>query len=262
MEIILTQIFLIEAVVNFEVMLKIRLQREITFIILFLFLFTLNKSDGIIIAAPDSPEIISPVDGSVINDVSPLFNWTDVPDVDMYQFLLLDSENSTQMSLYIPTSEYDYYEDLDDGDWSWTVRTNDSSGVWSEWAVEAVFAVDTIAPVILGSNDTEMNFGDTGNTISWIMNDLHPKTFTVFQNGLDFLSGGWSDGYEQVLILNNLPNGIHEFRIVVEDQAGNIAEDTIIVTVYPLIPEYEGMLSLLILSISSISISLVILKRK
>jgi len=353
---IFIKILLIIILNNIELMRKILHQKRAIVIILSLFLFTLNPSSEVIVAAPDAPEIISPANGSVINDRSPFFNWTDVPDADMYHLLVLDGEtNDTEVSLYVSTSEYDYYEDLEDGDWNWYVRANDSSGLWSLWSDVAVFTIDTVAPgdttllapangtissdmcpdltweevedaffynlqlktadlmwgtgwswsetiyywhtylqdndyiwrvravdeagnigswsaywyyildttspVVVGSSDIGINVGETA-MINWNLHDIHPKNYSIYQDG-EYISGGiWNPNMGAINIgAIDLLNGIHEFVLFAEDQAGNIGFDSIIVSVYPLIPEFCNLPYLIIIPIVLLGVS-IISKRK
>ncbi len=240
---------------------RIITKKEVVTLFLFLFLLTFNKSNSIVTAGLDIPVLISPTEGSIINNNSPLFNWTDVDDADTYNLQLNDGTNSTVASIYVATSEYDYFE-LDDGDWTWYVRVNDSSGEWGTWSEMGSFTVDTTAPLIVGDDDVEMDLGETGLNISWTLSDLHPKNYTVYLDGSDFLfNSNWIDTPVVLLFLNGLTNGVHEFKIRVTDQAGNVAEDIIIVSVYPLIPEYGNMLFLLIVPIVIVGITVILKKR-
>lgn len=87
--------------------------------------------------APDAPTLMTPENGSILNNYTPTFVWSDVSDAAMYELEVDDSDafdspeiDQTNLtnSTYTPTNS------LSDGTYYWRVRAKDSAENWSDWS--------------------------------------------------------------------------------------------------------------------------------
>ena len=92
--------------------------------------------------------------------------------------------------------------------------------------------VDTIDPVLNSPSDIEYTFGDIGNSIDWNGTDIRPSSYEVFVDDVSTFTGSWNDTSEHIVIdVDGLAAAIYNYTCVVYDEAGNIAVDTVFVTV-------------------------------
>ncbi len=95
-----------------------------------------------------------------------------------------------------------------------------------------VTVVDITPPTISRPADIEYEYAMTGHTISWVVEDLNPATYTIYLNGLPLESGMWNSSTETITIpVDDLDAGTHIYTIVVTDAHGNSVCDTVMVTV-------------------------------
>ncbi|MFO7836642.1 MAG: right-handed parallel beta-helix repeat-containing protein [Candidatus Thorarchaeota archaeon] len=66
----------------------------------------------------------------------------------------------------------------------------------------------------------------TDQTLSYEVSDLNPATYHVYVDDSEFEEGSWTSGTLEVDI-DGFEAGIHEFRIVIKDDDGNEATDTV-----------------------------------
>ena len=88
-------------------------------------------------------------------------------------------------------------------------------------------------PSINQPSDISYTEGDTGNSIQWTATDSDPTTYTISRNGAQVASGSWSSGNPISINVDGLSQGTYTYAIIVSDQAGQTATDTILVTVNP-----------------------------
>ncbi|MBD3408253.1 MAG: hypothetical protein GF411_19175 [Candidatus Lokiarchaeota archaeon] len=92
---------------------------------------------------------------------------------------------------------------------------------------------DYTVPAISSPTDGGYEFGATGNTIIWSLNDVHPNLYDVVGNGtddnlsFDYL---WSNGI-LTISTDGLSPGVYNFTIVLIDEYYNQNSDTVFVTV-------------------------------
>jgi hypothetical protein len=89
---------------------------------------------------------------------------------------------------------------------------------------------DTTPPDIPGPIDIEYAEGLTGNDIVWNPSDLYPFSQIIERNGLVLRSTTW-DGSPIAISADGLSPGEWNFTLIVSDSSGNIAVDTVMVTV-------------------------------
>jgi len=90
---------------------------------------------------------------------------------------------------------------------------------------------DFTKPSIIHPEDFSYVLGSVGHTITWQVADDFPSGFQVERNGSLILGGPWFGENIQILV-DDLPQGIHLYTCTVYDQASNINNDSVIVTVY------------------------------
>ncbi len=113
--------------------------------------------------------------------------------------------------------------------------------------------IDFLSPYVSDVADFGYVEGDTGNVISWDATDMNPWNYSIYKDAVLLQSLNWTAGTPIVINVDGLlPGGLsagtYVFRIVVMDLAGNIAEDTVTVTVNPVIPELNLFTNLLLIS--------------
>ncbi|MCK5559180.1 MAG: hypothetical protein KAJ51_01245, partial [Thermoplasmata archaeon] len=119
---------------------------------------------------PTTPNLITPINNSLINDNTPIFSWI-FNDLDSTQSgfqVLIDDDigfgsvdnNSGEQSTsnqYWQFPENTSYTTIPDGTWHWKVRTNDSDGDWGPYSSPWTLTIDTQPPYSLSIS---INNGD------------------------------------------------------------------------------------------------------
>ena len=100
------------------------------------------------------------------------------------------------------------------------------------WGNEPTPGLDPI-PSLNQPADISYTEGDTGNSISWIATDNNPTIYIITENTVEVQSGSWSSGTPININVDGLSQGSYTYIIIVSDQAGQTATDTVIVTVSP-----------------------------
>ncbi|MHA2067534.1 MAG: LVIVD repeat-containing protein [Candidatus Thorarchaeota archaeon] len=129
------------------------------------------------------------------------------------------------------------------------VYARDGVGNWATSTAESyvVSFVDETPPDIDQPGDIQYVEGVTGNTITWSPSDLYPAAFEILKNGTSARSGPW-DGSVISIDVDGLAFGVYNYTLIVSDDGGNTARDTVFVSVidltapvmdHPLDVEYE-----------------------
>jgi plastocyanin len=114
----------------------------------------------------------------------------------------------------------------------------DSSGNMGSTKV-IVTVVDTVAPTIDELEDMTYEESSTGNTVTWNPYDANPQSFTIEKNGIEIFSGSWGGGAVSINV-DGLPIGVYTYICTVYDVSGNMASDSVDVTVIdPVIPSID-----------------------
>ncbi|MCK4405050.1 MAG: right-handed parallel beta-helix repeat-containing protein, partial [Hadesarchaea archaeon] len=85
---------------------------------------------------PDIPTLQSPADGTITNDNTPTFDWSDVADAVEYR-LQVDNDpdfSSFEINVLVASSTYTPMAELADENYSWRVQARDSVNNWSPWS--------------------------------------------------------------------------------------------------------------------------------
>ena len=124
-------------------------------------------------------------------------------------------------------------------------------------------SIDFPDPFVSDFADFAYAEGDTGNTISWVATDMFPATYVIYNNSVEVDSGIWNSVTPIGINVDGLTAGTYVFLIVVSDRVGNTAQDTVTVTVNPVVPEFSSMLSLLFIpTVMCITLNTILKKRK
>ena len=125
-------------------------------------------------------------------------------------------------------------------------------------------SIDFTSPNLLDVADIQFATGDKGNSIIWSATDMNPRNYTIYLASFKIADSVlWESEVPIVIDVDGLSVGTYTFRIIVEDLAGNTAEDIVIVTVTPVIHEFNAIFSLtLIYVLVFVTILVVIKKRK
>lgn len=93
------------------------------------------------------------------------------------------------------------------------------------------FMFNRSSPVTDHPSDIEYAEGTKNHSILWNPWDWNPKFYKVFRNGTLVASESWNRSAIAVNI-DGLDIGTYNFTLIVENQCGNTANDTVLVTVY------------------------------
>ena len=179
-----------------------------------------------------SPDLSSPTDityeeSSTGNEII----WT-VGDVnpDVYNILLDGSEHTSNTSWTNGTITINI-DGLSIGTYTFTIYIYDvDNNMASDTVVVTVFR-ETTPPDISSPPDITYQDGSTGNQIVWALSDANPDVYNITLDGsLHTSSTTWTLGTITINI-DGLTVGVHTFVIYVYDVAGNMASDTVLVTV-------------------------------
>ncbi len=116
------------------------------------------------------------------------------------------------------------------GIYNFTIYVYDSS---KNLGIESVnvTVVDNTLPFVSQVGDFSYFESSSGNTISWSISDLHPEVYNVTLNGLIYNDTTSWVNETLIIKINELSLGTHNFTIYVYDSSGNLATESVNVTV-------------------------------
>ncbi|KKN08289.1 hypothetical protein LCGC14_1058210 [marine sediment metagenome] len=113
---------------------------------------------------------------------------------------------------------------------NYSIREEISDNYWY-YNMAGLIIPDTINPAIISTpSDLTVDFGYTGQSLSWTATDLHPSNYTIEQQGSGIVVGPttWTSG---VPIIFNIPDGFavgnYTYTINFTDESGNSFSDTV-----------------------------------
>ncbi len=107
-----------------------------------------------------------------------------------------------------------------------TAKSNDSSP-----SVYFIPTYDYQAPVITAAQSSiNMTEGDNTKAVIWTIGDKHPATFLIIIDGVISGNRTWTNTTVQFFLSGEMP-GFHNYTIVVWDEFGNFASNTVFVTI-------------------------------
>ncbi|MCG3220456.1 MAG: hypothetical protein H7641_03665, partial [Candidatus Heimdallarchaeota archaeon] len=121
--------------------------------------------------------------------------------------------------------------------------------------------IDFLNPDLSDEVNLDYDEGDTGNSISWDATDMNPDSYIIYRDSVEVDTGAWDSVTPIVIDVDGLTDGSYVYLIVVTDLAGNTAQDTVTVTVNPVVPEF-GSHYFVFLPILILTTYLIVSKRK
>ena len=95
-----------------------------------------------------------------------------------------------------------------------------------------ITVVDTTSPTIDHPADIDYNEFTTGHSITWSPDDLNPESYIIYLDGVIEDSDDWSSSSETISIsVDGHSEGSYNYTIIVFDESGNTASDTVMVIV-------------------------------
>lgn len=95
-----------------------------------------------------------------------------------------------------------------------------------------IVTVEDITPPLLNSpSDITFEEGETGLSIEWLAEDLHPASFTVYKGGQQINTDVWFRGSNISVPLDGMLPGSYTFTLFVYDTSSNFAMDQVSVIV-------------------------------
>ncbi|MHA1813865.1 MAG: hypothetical protein ACTSYX_10595, partial [Candidatus Thorarchaeota archaeon] len=113
--------------------------------------------------------------------------------------------------------------------YTYTIRVWNTPGYKAERTI-VVSVHDYTPPEVSSPDDIEYEMGTSGHSITWTMDDIHPDKVRVVVNGSASAWVAWS-GSQHTESVDGFSLGAHEYTIEVTDTWGNVATDTVLVTV-------------------------------
>ncbi|MFC1926574.1 hypothetical protein ACFLWV_02360 [Chloroflexota bacterium] len=181
--------------------------------------------------APAVPALISPPDGALLNDDTPMLDWGDVSDISgvTYDLHVQAIGLSVSFDVYdLDDSFFDIILALDDDAYTWWVRAVDGMGNVGDWSGARWFTVDTtdpLAPILTSPADEDLtsdntpsfDWGDVDDP-SGIAYSLQVATDAGFAS-LEIDATGVADSFFDILI--PLPDDTYYWRVMAVDGATN-----------------------------------------
>ncbi len=138
---------------------------------------------------PSVPKLIGPINNTMTNDNTPIFNWTcnDLDGIQTSFQVLIDDDiqfgsvefnyteyNSQNQSWEFPKNTN--YTEIPDGTWYWRVRVRDDDDDWSEYSPVGTFIIDTQSPASEITYPIKNSFYNYVETISGTASDTQGGT--------------------------------------------------------------------------------------
>ena len=121
-----------------------------------------------------------------------------------------------------------------------------------------LLVMDTTPPIITNPYDISYTKGEQLPQIHWVASDLSLIGYIVLLDGSELTSsdGLTSTSVSLQMTLEDKEAGLYNYTMVVEDEWGNVAVDTVMVTVHP-VPLLETLLPLLLVGAAAIIVIVV-----
>lgn len=179
-------------------------------------------SSAIIVGTlPNSPNLISPSNGSYTKDNTPYFDWSSVSEAEEYNIQVDNNSSfsSPEIDQTISSSSYTPVSSLSDGTCYWRVKTKNSFGNWGNWSSTRNLIVDTQSPV---QGNLSINNGAAYTNSTSVTLTLSASGASEVQFKKD--SSSWSSWYSYSSSRSwtiNSGDGSHYIYVKYKDLAGN-----------------------------------------
>ncbi|MBN1429887.1 MAG: hypothetical protein JXB07_16075, partial [Anaerolineae bacterium] len=181
-------------------------------------------------ALPAAPTLLTPPNNSTTSDLTPTFDWEDVPGATHYRIQIADNPDfsSPTADSQPSNSTYTPGKTLPNGSYYWRVRTNDEMGNWGEYSEIWTFTVNgalPAAPTLLTPPNSSTT-SDLTPTFDW--EDVPGATHYRIQiaDNPDFSSPAADSQPTNSIYTpsNTLPNGTYYWHVRANDGMGNWGE--------------------------------------
>ncbi|MHA2252228.1 MAG: hypothetical protein ACXAD7_17820 [Candidatus Kariarchaeaceae archaeon] len=182
------------------------------------------------------PKLIIESSGDMIVEVGSRVNITwnvhgSEPDTFLFMINGTVYENGTYL-IEVPI-EYMVLSSISGISLNYTLFVNSTNGITNTSTIWIEF-VDSHEPLIKGSNDISILDGDLGYSIRWfIVDENYELNYTILLNGEAIYNNTALKSDQLDLNLDHLGEGQYNYTLYVIDGGGNIANDTVIVVVFP-----------------------------
>ncbi len=124
--------------------------------------------------------LTSPVEGAIINNNTPTFDWSDINGAIVYELMVDNSTGFESPEIHEPnlsSSRYIATNTLSDGAYFWKVRARDSNGNWGSWSEDWYFVIQTEDPTLCVS-PTSLDFGSVETSKTFDITNCGTGTLT------------------------------------------------------------------------------------
>ena len=151
-------------------------------------------------------------------------------------------------------------DDIDEGEHTLVITIYDVDGNYASDTVLVRVIKDSDAPTIQAANDITYIEGSTENVLVWHAADQYPDSYEISFNGTMVKDGSWG-GSSIVCNVDGLSPGTYEYTLRVYDKSGNSATSSANVTVIPIVPTEQPIVTdwLLIVIIGAIAGGVIVL---
>ncbi len=96
-------------------------------------------------------------------------------------------------------------------------------------------------PVLIPTDNITYHLGSVNNILSWDASDADPYVYYIYFQGNQLHTGFWTSDFPISIPIDGLGLGEYNYTIVVQDELGNNASDTVFVIVIPAVPEFNNL---------------------
>jgi archaellum component FlaG (FlaF/FlaG flagellin family) len=220
-------------------------------------IYEITADDGLGGTASDSVNVIVSNGAPIINQPEDIeydygqtgnnINWVitdDSIDESNAQYIVIIVDGIIiQTGAWYSGSEIEVNVDgLEVGTHIFEITADDGLGGTASDSVNVI--VSNVAPIINQPEDIEYDYGQTDNTITWIITDdsideLNAQYIVIKVDGIIIQAGSWRSGSEIEVNVDGLEVGTHIYEITAEDGLGGTASDSVNVIVNTLSGVYE-----------------------
>jgi hypothetical protein len=177
------------------------------------------------------PEILT-TPASTVNQAEETeftLSWI-VTDYNAFNYTVyVDGQEYTQ-GLWQNNTQININFNLSKGSYSLLIVFSDIHGLENQQTV-SLEILDVTAPVLNSPEDIIFEQGSIAPLLQWNFTDKYTGTYEVYRNGSLRQSGPWTNIFTYTLDVSLLTTGIYNYTIIVTDDSGNTAIDTVIITV-------------------------------
>ncbi|MHA2335979.1 MAG: right-handed parallel beta-helix repeat-containing protein [Candidatus Hodarchaeales archaeon] len=182
------------------------------------------------------------IDNSVPELVSTPTNTVNYPEeTDFTLSWLVTDYSAFNYTVYLDGQEFtqDFWQNytsvnvdfnLQKGSYSLIIVFSDIYGLTVQQTV-TLEILDVTVPVLNSPEDITFEEGSIAPLLIWNFTDKYSGTYEVYRNGSLRHSGPWTNKFTYSLDVSLLTPGIYNYTIIVIDDSGNTATDTVIITV-------------------------------